>query len=682
MSSNINWPPELKQRIKEVRKKYGIGAPQTPVTTKKSKGPQLPSFVNKLKEESSDHEHSMARSEIHQIGNAVKKIRKKLKGEGNLEAWVQSKITRAADYLNAASNYLESGEHGEIEESSCGDDTPELRSRTITDMSSSGSRKKPRKSPGELMRMLNQEKPPKKKKKKVTSESYLEEKEMTPEEMEKEETLKDKYDDSEMKANMIAKYGKEKGTQIYFATIRKQAMKGNDKKEPMSEMKVHKYKKDPLEILSKLLRDIRLNRDVSKTRKDIQNTEKHIPRRLLSASYNPEMLDEAKLSRTERRERNVGKRKKTTVHAYDVDETLFSHGKKGKPNVQVHVNDPSGKRTQSLSNQEFNTHKLSPGQKYDFGEFQSAKKFTQTSSPNKKVIAGLKRNQRRGKNIHLITARSKFDNPSEFQGHLKRHGIKVPTSNIHYTGGMKGGDIGDKKVTVAGAVAKKSGTKKVHMYDDAAKVGRAFKSANRNTPSMRMKPHIVKPDKKGEVRSRPFREDINYEELYDYLLESLIEMGYATDYDDASDIIQDFGDNELYEILNEAITAIASPSPEDKRPPKITKKLNPIAYKPGKYSKTPKKYPTQEQYEMTPYEYWKTIMMTEEEEEVDNFETLDEEDESMTSYDFWKAYLELMEEAKGRKPTQIRKHIVLTQLLQRKEAAKKPTTKGAKVSNG
>jgi hypothetical protein len=53
----------------------------------------------------------------------------------------------------------------------------------------------------------------------------LNEKEMTETEKKKEKKLKSKYDDSEMKKNMIDQYGKEKGTQIYFATIRKQAMK-------------------------------------------------------------------------------------------------------------------------------------------------------------------------------------------------------------------------------------------------------------------------------------------------------------------------------------------------------------------------------------------------------------------------------------------------------------------------
>ena len=57
-----------------------------------------------------DHEHSMARSELSTIVSAAKRLRKKMKGEGNIEAWVQSKITKAADYIDAAADYLDSGE--------------------------------------------------------------------------------------------------------------------------------------------------------------------------------------------------------------------------------------------------------------------------------------------------------------------------------------------------------------------------------------------------------------------------------------------------------------------------------------------------------------------------------------------------------------------------------------------
>ena len=58
-----------------------------------------------------DHEYSMARSELSTVMNAAKRLQKKMgKGEGNVEAWVQSKITKAADYLDTAADYVASGE--------------------------------------------------------------------------------------------------------------------------------------------------------------------------------------------------------------------------------------------------------------------------------------------------------------------------------------------------------------------------------------------------------------------------------------------------------------------------------------------------------------------------------------------------------------------------------------------
>jgi hypothetical protein len=71
--------------------------------------PNKPHPANEEKQP--DHEHSMARSELSTIISSAKRLRKKLKGEGNIEAWVQSKITKAADYIDSAADYLDSGEH-------------------------------------------------------------------------------------------------------------------------------------------------------------------------------------------------------------------------------------------------------------------------------------------------------------------------------------------------------------------------------------------------------------------------------------------------------------------------------------------------------------------------------------------------------------------------------------------
>ena len=67
--------------------------------------------IKESKKPEPDHEHSMARSELSTIEKAVKRLKSKMKGEGNIEAWVQSKITKAADYIDAAADYIDSGEH-------------------------------------------------------------------------------------------------------------------------------------------------------------------------------------------------------------------------------------------------------------------------------------------------------------------------------------------------------------------------------------------------------------------------------------------------------------------------------------------------------------------------------------------------------------------------------------------
>jgi hypothetical protein len=58
-----------------------------------------------------DEEYSMARSELNTIVDAVRRLKAKVEnGEGSLEAWVQSKITKAADYIDTAADYVAGGE--------------------------------------------------------------------------------------------------------------------------------------------------------------------------------------------------------------------------------------------------------------------------------------------------------------------------------------------------------------------------------------------------------------------------------------------------------------------------------------------------------------------------------------------------------------------------------------------
>jgi hypothetical protein len=73
-------------------------------------------------------------------------------------------------------------------------------------------------------------------------EESLSEMKMTSSEKSKEKKLKLKYDSSDMKQKMIDQYGPEKGKSIYFATIRKKAMKEDEEiNEALSIMTLKKH---------------------------------------------------------------------------------------------------------------------------------------------------------------------------------------------------------------------------------------------------------------------------------------------------------------------------------------------------------------------------------------------------------------------------------------------------------
>ena len=60
-----------------------------------------------------DHEPEMIRNQLKTAGRASKRIAKHSRKKDNFKAWVQSKITKASDYLDTAADYLDSKEVNE-----------------------------------------------------------------------------------------------------------------------------------------------------------------------------------------------------------------------------------------------------------------------------------------------------------------------------------------------------------------------------------------------------------------------------------------------------------------------------------------------------------------------------------------------------------------------------------------
>ena len=118
-----------------------------------------------------DDEGYMANVELDQMERAIKSLRKKIKRtDTQMPAWVQSKITKAADYIDTASDYLQSDE--ELDET-YDDETFRQHSRSELNLpgsSSSSATKSFLKRMKELNMTSDGTKPKKKKKKKVVSE--------------------------------------------------------------------------------------------------------------------------------------------------------------------------------------------------------------------------------------------------------------------------------------------------------------------------------------------------------------------------------------------------------------------------------------------------------------------------------------------------------------------------------
>ena len=87
---------QIKKIVKQLRKSV------------KSHAKQADTLEKKISESKKDHEPEMIRNQLKTAGRASKRIEKHSRKKDNFKAWVQSKITKASDYLDTAADYLDS----------------------------------------------------------------------------------------------------------------------------------------------------------------------------------------------------------------------------------------------------------------------------------------------------------------------------------------------------------------------------------------------------------------------------------------------------------------------------------------------------------------------------------------------------------------------------------------------
>lgn len=182
--------------------------------------------------------------------------------------------------------------------------------------------------------------------------------------------------------------------------------------------------------------------------------------------------------------------KSTTYHAFDVDETLFSHDHNL---LKIHVVDKkTNKRVSSLTNQQYNDHKLHPNHKYDYSEFKSSEHFTKSARPIRKMIAKLKAIHKNNKNVEMVTARQDFDDQPKFAKHMSKYGIDIGQIHVRRAGNVNPtAHPAKNKAKVISDQIKKNGYKKVHLYDDSKSNLQHFLALKQHHPDVEFYAHHI-----------------------------------------------------------------------------------------------------------------------------------------------------------------------------------------------
>ena len=128
----------------------------------------------------------------------------------------------------------------------------------------------------------------------------------------------------------------------------------------------------------------------------------------------------------------------TALNFFDIDDTLVH------TTAMIGVK-KGGVVTRRLTNQEFNTYKLQPGEEFDFSEFTCSRKFATESTPIRTVIDVFNRVKNAG-DVRLLTARSDFDCKETFLRSLERWGIDYRRAHVHRSGNLQiRGSTAEKK---------------------------------------------------------------------------------------------------------------------------------------------------------------------------------------------------------------------------------------------
>jgi hypothetical protein len=177
---------------------------------------------------------------------------------------------------------------------------------------------------------------------------------------------------------------------------------------------------------------------------------------------------------------------------FDIDETLFH------TTAQIAVK-KGGKVVKSLSNSEFNTYMLTPGESFDFSEFRSADKFAE-SKPIGRMIEKAKAiskgiAQKPLSRIIILTARADFDNKEKFLDVFRNHGLDMSKIRVERAGNiLSDHDVATKKYMIIYNYLNTRQFSKVRLFDDSMENLKVFLKLSARFPTVKFEAYYAKPD--------------------------------------------------------------------------------------------------------------------------------------------------------------------------------------------
>ena len=187
-----------------------------------------------------------------------------------------------------------------------------------------------------------------------------------------------------------------------------------------------------------------------------------------------------------------------SLTVFDIDETLFT------TTAEIGVV-KDGKLIKKLSNAEFNTYKLQPGEKFDFEEFKDAQKFHNESKPivkmldkAKAILANSSKNPQ--SKVIIITAREDFDNKDIFLNTFRKHGFDIDKVHVHRAGNIKDKVVpAYKKVIIIKKYLDQHKYGRVRLFDDSLKNLQEFLKMKQDYPDIQFNAYLA--DHNGSIKT-------------------------------------------------------------------------------------------------------------------------------------------------------------------------------------